>query len=600
MSNDNQSGHRRRVAVSAALALATLACSARGAAAQDRWLVLASDVGDDASGGTEARSVAVQLARDLRPSGASIVDPVRARDLYEQRGSSAPVMFSHSDLDALARDTQMALYHVASGLPARARRDVERALTRANRVLESLNRESLAAQQLLDACLFLVRAHMQGGRRGAAREQALECRRLVPDIEPDGTTHPPDVIGLLAEAEAHLRINQPGALRVESTPGGCPVYVNGRRLGTAPLELSQLGPGEYRVQAECVEGSPGRVHRVHIGSTRVTVRIDTALDEAIRTGSLLALRYGSAQAETARGAEHAVEVARIVGATHVLWVSAPSQQGRPAGAQLQLLAVDDRVLVGRASAVLEAGRVVELPALQSALLASGGDAPSAPDLTPSPPAVVGPQGPVPGVNANRKPPPAEEPLLAAPTDASDLGAVEWLSPTLAIAGGATLLVGWGLWTAQHLAEERHAERVREGGDYRETLREVDGSELTAVWVGVAGAVVTTVTLPMLDLPVERSATWSIGLGALGVGALGAGVTLSALGASCDSFDATPRGRCTDTMANSRLGLMLLATSAPLLSLPIAYLLSDDPSGELAVAVTPRGGDGAVLTVGGVL
>ena len=83
-----------------------------------------------------------------------MLSPQRARGLYEQRGSTAPLSVSHTDLDALARDTQMALYHVASGLPGRARKDVERALARADLVLESLNRESLAAQQLLDACLY--------------------------------------------------------------------------------------------------------------------------------------------------------------------------------------------------------------------------------------------------------------------------------------------------------------------------------------------------------------------------------------------------------------------------------------------------------------
>ena len=93
-------------------------------------------------------------------------------------------MVSHGDLDALAHDAQMALYHVASGLPSRARQDVERALARADKVLESLNRESLAAQQLLDACLYLVRAHLQSNERQAAREQALECRRLVPTSSP--------------------------------------------------------------------------------------------------------------------------------------------------------------------------------------------------------------------------------------------------------------------------------------------------------------------------------------------------------------------------------------------------------------------------------
>src|SRR4029079_12187674 len=115
----------------------------------------------EAEGTPASRRAAQQLARSLGVGSTHVVQADRARSRFEQRGSTAPLMVSHGDLDALARDTQMALYHVASGLPGRARQDVERAMTRADKVLESLNRETLAAQQLLDACLYLVRAHLQ-------------------------------------------------------------------------------------------------------------------------------------------------------------------------------------------------------------------------------------------------------------------------------------------------------------------------------------------------------------------------------------------------------------------------------------------------------
>jgi hypothetical protein len=301
------------------------------AQAAPEWLLLPSTDGRTAAGERSPARTAVAALNAALAGRPRVYDTKQARSRFEQRGSTAPLMVSHSDLDALARDAQMALYHVAGGLHAKARDDVERTIARADKVLESLNRESLAAQQLLDACLYLVRAYLDGKDRERAREQALQCRRLVPDVEPDGTMHPPDVIGVLAEAEAQLRLRSPGSLRIESTPPGCAVFVNGRRLGTAPLELPQLGPGEYRVQAECEEGMPGRVHRATIGSTRVVVRIDTRFDAAVQTSLGLALRYPSAEEQRAHAYGDAVEVARVVGVTDVVLASVVAKGGAGKG-----------------------------------------------------------------------------------------------------------------------------------------------------------------------------------------------------------------------------------------------------------------------------
>jgi hypothetical protein len=242
-----------------------------------------------------------------------------ARSYFEQRGSTLPVPVSHSDLEALAHDSQLALYHVAAGLLSQARQDVARALTRADRALESLNRESLSAQQLLDACLFLARAHLMARDHTRALDQALECRRRVPELQPDPKMHPPEIIGLVAEAEAELRLRNPGSLRIESEPDGCTVYVNGRPLGRAPLELPQLSPGEYRLQAECTEGEIGRVHRVSVSNSRVVKRIDTRFDAAVVTVLDLSLRYTDAASQQAHGVADAIEVGRVVGANTVLW-----------------------------------------------------------------------------------------------------------------------------------------------------------------------------------------------------------------------------------------------------------------------------------------
>jgi hypothetical protein len=152
--------------------------------------------------------------------------------------------------------------------------------------------------------------------------------------------------------------------------------VNGRPLGRAPLELPQLSPGEYRLQAECSEGEIGRVHRVTVGSERVVQRIDTRLDAAVVTALELSLRYSSPADQHAHGAGDAVEVARVVGADSVLWVHAAldSQLALAPGAvELTRLRVRDGAAIAsvriRASdvasqtpavAALQAGKSVDL------------------------------------------------------------------------------------------------------------------------------------------------------------------------------------------------------------------------------------------------
>jgi len=161
-----------------ALVLALAHAAHATPAAAEPWVVVPVVVGasDDAQ---LAASHAAEPIRDALAASTRVIAPGTARERFETRVSSPPVAATHTDLDQLARDAQQALYHVAMGLYTDAGQDVARVMTRADRALESLNRETLAARQLLDACLFIVRARLQARKPQAARVQALECRRLV-------------------------------------------------------------------------------------------------------------------------------------------------------------------------------------------------------------------------------------------------------------------------------------------------------------------------------------------------------------------------------------------------------------------------------------
>ena len=596
------------------------------------WLLLPSTAGAPQPGERPpARAAAESLARGLAGTP-RVYDPKAARARFEQNGSTEPLMVSHSDLDALARDAQMALYHVAGGLHAKAQQDVERALARADKVLESLNRESLAAQQLLDACLYLVRAFLDGKDRDRAREQALECRRLVPDVEPDGTMHPPDVIGVLAEAEADLRTRSPGSLRIESAPAGCAVFVNGRRLGNAPLELPQLGPGEYRVQAECEEGVSGRVHRVTIGSTRVVVRVDTRFDAVVQTSLDLALRYASAEDQRAHAYADAVEVGRVVGVTDIVLIAPVGQGGGAGGAsgtgasgtdrlvEIERIRVSDGALRAWVRARLDAqGAIVALDAAVRALrdgervdLTGGAPAPLVVDASPAPPpaatlvhgaapAASG-AGPASGFAGAATTPPDLAAIESDERDERDVADDDRPPHAAGIVvgavGGAGIVAGWALWVRQFGLESTYSEQKDAGADYTSTLGDLDNGEALAPIVVGAGAVLATASLPWL-LPEEQSMpVWAAIVGGAGVAAAAGGTVFLVRGANCTEFDI--EGRCTDIASTTRLGAVMLETAVPMLGVPVTYWLRDAFGSDSAAASITAGPEGASLRIGGTL
>ena len=102
-----------------------------------KWLVLPSVVATEGDPKHPARAAARLLAEELRSHGRRAFSMQEGKALFEQHGSAPPMTASAADIDELAKDAQRALYHVASGLPARAKVDVERALDRARRALES-------------------------------------------------------------------------------------------------------------------------------------------------------------------------------------------------------------------------------------------------------------------------------------------------------------------------------------------------------------------------------------------------------------------------------------------------------------------------------
>lgn len=290
----------------AALSLVALAAPSL-AAAQTRVVVLPWGTSDDASSAARADEVRAQVSGSFVALSAA---ETRAR--FVELGSSDPPVVTDSEVDHWLELSREAVHQLAREDYAGARASLQQAQALSDRAAAELNREQERARQVLDTCLFGVRAFVETNDPGA-EDAAMACRRLVPSTEPTPRIHTPEVVELLGRVDRALTGGRGGSLTIESAPSACAVRMNGVVVGQTPYSASDLARGTYRVQVECAGQGRGRVHRVEVGTTAASLRVDTRLDAATRSEPIVRLVYPSgADADLHRAAD-AAAVARVVG-----------------------------------------------------------------------------------------------------------------------------------------------------------------------------------------------------------------------------------------------------------------------------------------------
>jgi hypothetical protein len=181
--------------------------------------------------------------------------------------------------EILERESGELLEAVAFGRDEEAIARGRAALRRESVRLTATNRSEANARALGDICLFVVRALMHRSDQSAARGQARECVRMIFDLDPSVSTHPPAVRTLVAE----VRAEQLGRLSVTargSLPPRCVLRIQGRRAGPIPVEV-ELVPGAYSLLVDC--GAAGLVHEVVIHNDRIErVTVAPRLEAALR------------------------------------------------------------------------------------------------------------------------------------------------------------------------------------------------------------------------------------------------------------------------------------------------------------------------------
>jgi hypothetical protein len=580
--------------VAGALLVCALSFGPSSASAQPYGEVVVVPVevgeGDSRAGAAHTRadepSASSEVETGLVDENVTLISQHDARDRFVAR-SRPPQVPTGSDVEALARAAREALEHVAYGRTAAARKSVQQVIALAERTLESLNRETATARNVLNACLSLVRGSLQEHKREAALAQAMQCRRLVPDLTPSEATHPANVVGVLAEADNLLRRMRLGSLQVQSFPDErCSVYVNGRHLGTTPFKLDRAATGEYRIQVEC--GSlAGRVHVVQLGDAPVRLVVDTAFDRVVESARRLALHYDSLPEARALSTAHAAALGAQIGASDVILVAPEGDKvvlSRIEVEQKRLLAravVPARpratpAVYQRALVALAEGRIEPdnqpLAGSSPAPLVTASPAPSDPAVPASAPATQ----PAGAPTVSEEPAPAPAPR-ALPEDARASTARRNLalrvSGITAFGLGATATIMGAIYTVRHGNDGRALRRVAlESDDYEPYRAAWRSSRKRPFQLAIPGAAVASIGAALLvagdaDIPIWLASV----SGAAALGMLTWGAVELANGETCSDTQ-SDQLQCSEGRDRAHRGSILMISAAPLVVLPVALLV----------------------------
>jgi hypothetical protein len=508
-------------------------------------------------------AAAARVEAQLLARRVAIVSMHEARDRFAET-THAPRETSRAGIDALVTGNQLAVRHAAFGRAAEVQRTVDELVASADRSIETLNRDSKNARLLLDVCLVQVRSLLHEGERDSAIEQAMQCRRLVPDLTPTQASHPANVIGVLAEADDRLRRMRSGVLSVDVATGrSCSVFVNGRHLGTTPFTFDRVATGAYRVQIDCGM-RPGRVHVVRMDEQPVALVVDESFDQVAVTEPRLGLVYDRSEVVRSKLAGHA---ARLGAAVHIDDVVLVRMEG--GSAQLARVHVKQQRLVATASLLVDAAKGLDGAAIGEALDALSQGRTIGEWKEP----LAGSAAPVAGIAPAAA---ADSARAQATTGTSSEGNKDWKlwSGVALLAAGAGLEVGsWALYRSR--AESGDA-LLRELPMPESSARD-DWEEARAPMLALAGsgaAVASAGSVLFGFSPsVRRQSWWLAGTS----GAVGA--ALGVWGA----VDLAKAGSCSDTVAQACVeeeqrqdrGMLLLAGALPLMLMPLTKLVHAD-------------------------
>jgi uncharacterized membrane protein YdcZ (DUF606 family) len=558
-------------------------CALPSAVAQSEdWLVLPTTVEDEA---LWMRPAVTKVNRELQRQGVGVWLSDPATSAFRERGSAAPPSVSGSQMEAWGVRSQQALRELALGDYPTALAELEAAQEFSRIKLVTLNRDPARAQTVLDTCLYLVRALVKTGDEKGAARQVRECVESVPSGKPTRQMHPPAVLEFYEKAQERGS-GRASTLLVESEPSECALRVNGILIGETPSQVTDLYPGRYHVQVECDPQTQGRVHHVDVPRGSTSVFVFDRFDRSVQTTPLLHLRYEEPP-EPLQLEGDAREVARVLPALAVVVASAVTTDVLELSVVTRIQAEPTMVRIAMSAIGPSHEAVVEATA---ALLAGecwdfSNDEPLRIDCRTGDPLVV----------AGTKMP-DEKSARARPPRGQFISGV-----TLASAGTASLLAGYGVLIGRRAAGDDWLADPASLVAHDKWLNLSTGLIIT----GSAGSAMLVTAMPLV-LPYKSKTPWWAWLsGGLGVGFAASSIAVAVTAdskptQSCSVNSLNPEP-CTSRARQTDLAIMLGVTAAPLLTMPLVYLLRKGEK-KLAAELSPSisvDRSGGALGVSGV-
>ncbi|MBW2191237.1 MAG: PEGA domain-containing protein [Deltaproteobacteria bacterium] len=564
------------------LGLAAILCasSVQGAAAQtgDRWLIV--PVATSADSWVEPTTS--RLYDELAARGVGVWAPGSAAKRFEVAGSSPAPMMTDADIRQWLERSNAVLESLVQGNPAGAHKHLRETELLSLATVAALNRDSRLAQKVFDTCLLGVRALLEVQSSVQAEAMASECRQLSVTGEPTPYMHPPPVVEMLTRLDAE-RAERTAVLQIRSEPSQCAVRVNGAILGETPLDVPHLLPGDYAVQVECDAAQRGRTHHANVAAGNAEIFVDARFDATIVTQPTLALRYADAiEADQYRNGD-AGDLATVVPAAVIVLMSTPDTA--TIEVELRRGPTHDKAAFARIKGS-PAGPTRGDIALVARTLIDG----KCVDMTTLPPVAL-PCGTEPLSSGDGRP------IARMPRGKFISGM------TFVGVGSAGLIAGYVLFAPRSRASEDWVRALDAGQGGAAFQQKWINMGIGLVVTSSAGAAALVTAMP-LALPKKVKTPWWAWLsGGLGFGfaafSVAYGVTAeSEPGTSCNNLVTDPDDARTCVRRSERVSAAILtgATAAPLLTIPLVYLLRPAKS-KLAPEVEV-GRSGAYLGVRG--
>ena len=527
-------------------------CALPSALAQtEDWLVLPTTT-EQAEAPWMAPTVRA-ANRALRRQGIGVWFPDSARSVFRERGSFEPPAPRDDEISAWTERAQAAVRTIVLGDRSAALPELEAVQAFAEENLVALNRDPQTAGPVLDACLYLVRAYLDSGDPDAAARQAQDCVRLSPSASPDPRVHPPSIIDLYATAQKPSAARG-GTLIVESEPAACDLRINGTLVGKTPMASDGLYPGIYQVQVECGPDEPGRVHRVEVPLGSRSLFVIARFERVVRSSTLLYLQFEETP-DPQELTRFAREVGRSLPASAVIVASLMSPDVMQLEVELATQTEStivrlptsstgpDQELMNESVEALLAGRCADFTK----------DAPQEIDCRTGEAIVTTPV----------------EPIYTKRVGPRSLFIT---GVSLASVGAASLAAGWSLAIVRRSA----------GDDW---IADPNSLSLQAKWLdlqtgvivgGSVGGGLLVAAMPMV-LPIHAKTPWwawvNGGLGvAAAVGSIVSAATASPKPAESCELNGQDPSACVNWKRDTDRAILLGATAAPLLTMPLVYLL----------------------------